>query len=479
MATNKNITMKQFNGTDYDTLYPKTKVEQVEGAYSQQQILADSTKTMFGLGMDAVPDDLAKILSNAIILDGKTQPFPYGLSNIKWQFAVGNDRFVAIHQEGGLSLYSEDGLAWKVSSAPPVGVFQSNCICYGNGYFLAVERSSGKIFRSFDGDVWTEFSQFANLQQILCYGNGCFVGLRYNNGYYAVYSKTGESWTDATGISSPVGAELAVAYGNGIFIAVKKGTGTSKKAWVSSDGKSWTAKTFSISTSSGAFQAGAYGNGKFVFVGSNIVPYVTEDGGSWAASSGAGDSYVVLFANNKFYTAYGKTTYISNDGTNWSKTENVFSENITWSTLLYANNKFLIYNWDANANRPLASSDFSTWESEPKTSSQLKLPNGENALEYVRNTGISRVSGLFFGTGGTSVNLQVPFVPSLLVGISNTAIFVVAFSKIYGTAKGITSVSGATVGGSISSNGSVYVSGSTAESIGCDSGSKTLYYAFA
>lgn len=30
MATTKNITMKQFNGTDYDTLYPKTKVEQIE-----------------------------------------------------------------------------------------------------------------------------------------------------------------------------------------------------------------------------------------------------------------------------------------------------------------------------------------------------------------------------------------------------------------------------------------------------------------
>ena len=30
MATTKNIIMKQFNGTDYDTLYPKTKVEQVE-----------------------------------------------------------------------------------------------------------------------------------------------------------------------------------------------------------------------------------------------------------------------------------------------------------------------------------------------------------------------------------------------------------------------------------------------------------------
>ena len=57
MATNKNITMKQFNGTDYDRLYPKTKVEQVEGAYTQQQILANSTKGLYGLGNNAVPDD--------------------------------------------------------------------------------------------------------------------------------------------------------------------------------------------------------------------------------------------------------------------------------------------------------------------------------------------------------------------------------------------------------------------------------------
>ena len=32
MATTKNITMKQFNGTDYDTLYPKTVAAQIVGA---------------------------------------------------------------------------------------------------------------------------------------------------------------------------------------------------------------------------------------------------------------------------------------------------------------------------------------------------------------------------------------------------------------------------------------------------------------
>lgn len=66
MATNKNITMKQFNGVDYDTLYPKTKVEQVEGAYTQQQILSDATKVLYGLGANAVPNDVLSLIKTLI-----------------------------------------------------------------------------------------------------------------------------------------------------------------------------------------------------------------------------------------------------------------------------------------------------------------------------------------------------------------------------------------------------------------------------
>ena len=44
MATNKNITMKQYNGTDYDVLYPKTKVSQVDGAVaSVNNVTPDNT----------------------------------------------------------------------------------------------------------------------------------------------------------------------------------------------------------------------------------------------------------------------------------------------------------------------------------------------------------------------------------------------------------------------------------------------------
>lgn len=58
MATTKNITMKQFNGTDYDTLYPKTIASQINDVYSKNETLSNATKTLFGLGSTAIPDSV-------------------------------------------------------------------------------------------------------------------------------------------------------------------------------------------------------------------------------------------------------------------------------------------------------------------------------------------------------------------------------------------------------------------------------------
>lgn len=65
MATNKNITMRQFNGSDYDTLYPRTTPSQVSGLYDSvytkdqvnslfnQCVLLDGSRAMTGnLNMD-------------------------------------------------------------------------------------------------------------------------------------------------------------------------------------------------------------------------------------------------------------------------------------------------------------------------------------------------------------------------------------------------------------------------------------------
>ena len=55
MASEKNITMRQFNGVDYDTLYPKTIAEQVEGIYSKDEILSDNTKNVLGISLNSIP----------------------------------------------------------------------------------------------------------------------------------------------------------------------------------------------------------------------------------------------------------------------------------------------------------------------------------------------------------------------------------------------------------------------------------------
>lgn len=54
MATTKNITMKQFNGTDYDTLYPKTVYNQVSGVAPAGYGLGANTGKLITDGNDAL-----------------------------------------------------------------------------------------------------------------------------------------------------------------------------------------------------------------------------------------------------------------------------------------------------------------------------------------------------------------------------------------------------------------------------------------
>ena len=61
MATEKNITMKQFNGTDYDTLYPKTIASQIPDVYSKTDTITAETLTQLGLTADKLPKRKVKV----------------------------------------------------------------------------------------------------------------------------------------------------------------------------------------------------------------------------------------------------------------------------------------------------------------------------------------------------------------------------------------------------------------------------------
>lgn len=58
MGVEKNIIMKQFNGTDYDILYPKTIASQIPDVYSKTEVLTSETLTKYGLTADKLPNDV-------------------------------------------------------------------------------------------------------------------------------------------------------------------------------------------------------------------------------------------------------------------------------------------------------------------------------------------------------------------------------------------------------------------------------------
>ena len=78
MATEKNITMKQFNGTDYDTLYPKTIASQILDVYSKTDTITTETLSQLGLSADKLPNDafqqIKTLIDNAqASADGKAK----------------------------------------------------------------------------------------------------------------------------------------------------------------------------------------------------------------------------------------------------------------------------------------------------------------------------------------------------------------------------------------------------------------------
>ena len=66
MTSEKNITMRQYNGVDYDTLYPKTIAEQVDGVYSKEESLTTATAALYGLPNTAVPDNVLALLKTLV-----------------------------------------------------------------------------------------------------------------------------------------------------------------------------------------------------------------------------------------------------------------------------------------------------------------------------------------------------------------------------------------------------------------------------
>lgn len=101
MATNKNITMRQYNGTDYDTLYPKTIAAQVDDVYNKSET-REYVNSVVPKGTIVLWRGTSATIPNGWVLcDGS-----YGTPDLRNRFVVGAGDEYSVGNIGGVKNYS-------------------------------------------------------------------------------------------------------------------------------------------------------------------------------------------------------------------------------------------------------------------------------------------------------------------------------------------------------------------------------------
>lgn len=171
------------------------------------------------------------------------------------------------------------------------------------------------------------------------YADGKFVAIDGSPSYGVSYSEDGINWTRVDIVNSSIPLS-GIAYGNGKFVIVCRGTNT---AFYSTDAITWTRTTMPTSSS---WSSVAYGNGKFVAVSetAKVLAY-SEDGVVWTQTtvSSMGTWVQVVYGNDKFVAISSSSNYsaiYSADGINWTIGSSS-SSGKSWRSLTYGNGVFL------------------------------------------------------------------------------------------------------------------------------------------
>ena len=160
MATEKNITMKQFNGTDYDTLYPKTIASQVDGLLLPQ-ILATTfpntevTASLNGKTVSATSDSSGLVILKlpsygtwtvSATINGTSISSNYEIKAVaQYELALFSDLETISWDD--ISSISESGIAssiWSVGDKKTVAIDGVNYQVQIIGFDHDMKTSGGK-----------------------------------------------------------------------------------------------------------------------------------------------------------------------------------------------------------------------------------------------------------------------------------------------------------------------------------------------
>ncbi|HEY5910985.1 MAG TPA: hypothetical protein VJA21_10325 [Verrucomicrobiae bacterium] len=267
----------------------------------------------FGINYSAIQyvaggDSLTLVAPRGDVSGTERPKHPYTFRAV----GFGNHTFVILGEQGE-TLVSPDGERWQPVAVPTRT--NLNAISWGAGQFVAVGEG-GVILTSPNAQSWLARSSGTDASlNAIAYGNGMFLAVGDES--TVLTSVDGIRWKRQ---AIPYGAPLgAVGFGNHQFM-ISAAYGYSL-TMVSSDGKAWR----EVAHPCGGLLALAYGNGMFVAVGANNAwPRGSPDGTSWQPplrercrpTDWAGAAF-----GNGVFVAVGRALAVSRDGIHWAETQ--------------------------------------------------------------------------------------------------------------------------------------------------------------
>jgi len=327
------------------------------------------------------------------------------------------------------SCYGDDFIinAFNDSSSTPLALFNStstDAVVYNNnGTFqkgigstgMTVSSGSGSFTITFtnpvaqsssvvkltirstvDQAVWTSrTSATDNEWDGVAYGNGIFVAVGAGVGTTGVMtSPDGITWTSR--VAAVASATWhAVTFANGIFVAVGFKSSTPNAVMTSSDGVNWTARN-SVANQSDAWEGVTFGNGIFVAVADERAYRVmtSSDGITWTGrTAAAANTWQSVTYGNGIFVAVSldgvNRVMTSTDGIEW--TARTAAAANSWRSVTYGEGLFVAVGYSGTSNGVMTSPDGITWTS--------RVSAENNSWR-----GITYANGLFVAVSTSGVN---------------------------------------------------------------------------
>jgi len=246
------------------------------------------------------------------------------------------NRFVATGS-GGTVLTSPDGTAWTQLTTGATADF--NRLAYSGTRYVAVGFNG--IHHSTNLTTWTAVSgtTFDRWADVV-YGNGRFVAATTSTTLGVRTSTDGVTWSAATPIAGAGGNTSRLIFGNGQFVLLMAGFGTTpSRIFSSTDGTGWTNRTPADFPAGVALESIAFGGGRFVIITGNRNTLTSTDGLTWTLnplpptlSLGRINYLGSQFAARS--ATYGAQTYVSTDGVTWTALANSLAPNAIANSML-------------------------------------------------------------------------------------------------------------------------------------------------